>query len=238
MDLEILRRQFPDREIQYHPTIDSTMRAAAILPHGSVVLADRQTAGQGRHGHVWHSEPANGLYCSIVLKPTPVLTLGLGVATVEAITQSCGIVCDLRWPNDVMLDGRKVAGILVQLTGEHAVAGIGINVNHPLFPPELEYLATSLCIHKGRGRRFSREAILAALLPAIDSVVQEDKDTILALFARASSYVSGRRVTVDLPDGRIEGTTAGMNSEGYLVVRKDDGTETVILAGGVRAAGS
>src|SRR5215471_17768846 len=117
MDLEILRRQFPDREIQYHPTIDSTMRAAAILPHGSVVLADRQTAGQGRHGHVWHSEPANGLYCSIVLKPTPVLTLGLGLATVEAIAQSCGIVCDLRWPNDVMLDGRKVAVILVQLTG-------------------------------------------------------------------------------------------------------------------------
>jgi BirA family biotin operon repressor/biotin-[acetyl-CoA-carboxylase] ligase len=234
IDIERLRREFPDREIECYTSIDSTMRAAVGLPLGSVVLSEQQTAGQGRHGHTWHSEPSNGIYCSIVMEPTPLLTLALGIAAVEAISQSCDILCDLRWPNDLLLDGRKVAGILVQLAGPHAIAGIGINVNHSLFPPELEGEATSLCIHKGR--RLSRERILACLLPAVDLIAREDKETILALFTRASSYVAGRRVVVDQPEGRIEGTTAGLNPDGYLIVRRDDGTDTLILAGGVRAA--
>ncbi|HXA51233.1 MAG TPA: biotin--[acetyl-CoA-carboxylase] ligase [Candidatus Acidoferrum sp.] len=236
IDVVRLRDQFPDRRIEFYPEIDSTMRAAVGLPIGSVVLADRQTAGQGRHGHTWHSEPGNGIYCSIVLEPAPALTLALGIATVEAIAQACGIVCDLRWPNDLMLDGRKVAGILVQLSGAQAIAGIGINVNHAEFPPDLRGEATSLRIHQGR--RIPREEILVHLLPAVDSLVREDKDTILALFAKASSYVAGRRVVVKQVDGEISGTTAGMNSDGYLIVRRDDGTDTLILAGGVRAAGS
>jgi BirA family biotin operon repressor/biotin-[acetyl-CoA-carboxylase] ligase len=238
IDIERLRGHFPEREIHYHHSIESTMVAAAGLPRGAVVLADEQTAGQGRHGHTWHSEPSNGIYCSIVLEPTPLLTLALGVAAVEAIAQSCGIVCDLRWPNDLMLDDRKTGGILVQLAGAHAIAGIGINVNHALFPSPIDREATSLCIHKGRGRRFSRDKIISALLPAVDSVVREDKAAILTLFSRASSYVSGRRVTVDLPEGRIEGRTAGLTRDGYLIVRQDDGTETLVVAGGVRAARS
>jgi BirA family biotin operon repressor/biotin-[acetyl-CoA-carboxylase] ligase len=131
-----------------------------------------------------------------------------------------------------MLANRKCAGILVQLIDGRAIAGIGINVNHTSFPPELE--ATSLRIHSHRV--VDRESILEALLPAIDSVTREDAETILRLFAHASSYVAGRRVTVDQPGGLITGTTAGMNSEGHLIVRKDDGTDTLILAGGVRAA--
>jgi BirA family biotin operon repressor/biotin-[acetyl-CoA-carboxylase] ligase len=236
IDLGRLRAHFPERRIDFFPEIDSTMRAAIGLPTGSVVLADRQTAGQGRHGHTWHSEPSNGIYCSIVLEPGPVLTLALGIAAVEAIAQAYDISCDIRWPNDLMLDGKKVAGILVQLAGAQAIAGLGINVNHTLFPPELENEATSLCIHEGR--RLSRERLLVHLLPAVDSIVHEDKDTILALFAKASSYVSGRRVVVHQPGGEIRGTTAGLNPDGYLILRRDDGTDTLILAGGVRAAGS
>jgi BirA family biotin operon repressor/biotin-[acetyl-CoA-carboxylase] ligase len=222
----------PERRILRFPSVDSTQRLAAAEPLGTVVLADEQTSGQGRHGHTWHSEPGAGIYCSIVLAPTPLLTLALGVATIDAIAQSTGITCDLRWPNDLMLANRKCAGILVQLIDGRAIAGIGINVNHTSFPPELE--ATSLRIHSHRV--VDRESILEALLPAIDSVTQEDAETILRLFAHASSYVAGRRVTVDQPGGLITGTTAGMNSEGHLIVRKDDGTDTLILAGGVRAA--
>ena len=236
IDVERLREHFPDRRIEFYPEVDSTMLAAVGLSTGSVVLAGRQTAGQGRHGHTWHSEPSNGIYCSVVLEPAPVLTLALGIATVEAIAQACDIACDIRWPNDLMLDGKKVAGILVQLAGAQAIAGIGINVNHTLFPPELEHEATSLSIHEGR--RLSREKILLHLLPAIDSVVREDKDTILALFTKASSYAVGRRVVVQQPGGNIHGTTAGLNADGHLIVRRDDGTDTVILAGGVRAASS
>jgi BirA family biotin operon repressor/biotin-[acetyl-CoA-carboxylase] ligase len=222
----------PERRILRFPSVDSTQRLAAAEPLGTVVLADEQTSGQGRHGHTWYSEPGAGIYCSIVLAPTPLLTLALGVATIDAIAQSTGITCDLRWPNDLMLANRKCAGILVQLIDGRAIAGIGINVNHTSFPPELE--ATSLRIHSHRV--VDRESILEALLPAIDSVTREDAETILRLFAHASSYVAGRRVTVDQPGGLITGTTAGMNSEGHLIVRKDDGTDTLILAGGVRAA--
>jgi BirA family transcriptional regulator, biotin operon repressor / biotin---[acetyl-CoA-carboxylase] ligase len=234
LDLSRIRAAFPNRRIDYYQTIDSTMRAAAPLDFGAVVVAGEQTAGVGRHGHSWHSEAGAGLYCSIVLAPHPVLTLALGLAAVEAIAQTTGIACDLRWPNDVMLDGRKAAGILVQLVDGKAVAGIGINLNHTSFPTELE--ATSLRIHSGR--EAPAADLVISLLRSVDAFAAEDKETILRLFTHASSYAAGRRVTVDLPDGAVEGTTAGLDPDGYLIVRRDDGTDTLILAGGVRAARS
>ena len=229
-----VRAAFPGRRIDYYPVIDSTMNAAAGLDVGSVVVAGEQTAGLGRHGHSWHSEAGNGLYFSIVLEPKPVLTLALGLAAVEAIAQVTGVACDLRWPNDVMAGGHKAAGILVQFVDGKAIAGIGINLNHTSFPTDLE--ATSLKMHAGRD--VDAAGLLIALLRSIDSFVQEDKETVLRLFTHTSSYAAGRRVTVALPEGRIEGTTAGLNSDGFLIVRKDDGTATLILAGGVRAAGT
>jgi BirA family biotin operon repressor/biotin-[acetyl-CoA-carboxylase] ligase len=234
--IEQVRQAFPGRQIHYYDSLASTMLAAVELDTGSVVVAGEQTAGQGRHGHAWHSEAGNGLYVSIVLPPAPVLTLALGLATLEAIAQVCGVASDLRWPNDVMIGSRKVAGILVQLIDGRAIAGIGINVNHAGFPPELAYEATSLRLAAGRGVECT--GLLIGLLRAIDSFVREDKETILRLFTRSSSYAAGRRVTVALPGGDIEGTTAGLDADGFLIVRKDDGTEALILAGGVRAAGS
>ena len=214
MDIERLRRAFPARRIDYYPSIDSTMRAAVGLEPGSVVLAGRQTDGQGRLGRRWHSEAASGIYCSVVLEPAPALTLALGLATADAIARATGLVCDLRWPNDVMLAGKKVSGILVQ----NAIAGIGINVNHTSFPPELASEATSLRLHMDAP--VSSTGILLHLLPAIDAFVGLDKDTILRLFALASSYAAGRRVTVAEADGIIEGTTAGLDPAGFLIVRK------------------
>jgi BirA family transcriptional regulator, biotin operon repressor / biotin---[acetyl-CoA-carboxylase] ligase len=229
VNLDALRLALPDRRIDYYPSIDSTMRAAAALPRCSVVIADEQTAGQGRHGHSWHSAPRTGIYCSIVLDPTPALTLAIGLATVEAIAEATGIACDLRWPNDVMLDGKKCAGILVQLIDGKAIAGIGINVNQTEFPPDLAAEATSLRI--SAGREFSREAILTFLLPAVERYSAIELEQILDLFANASSYVSGRRVVIN----DVQGVTAGLDPAGFLKVRQDDGTVTLILAGGVRA---
>ncbi len=234
LDPERVRRAFPERRIDYFDSIDSTMRAAAGLERGSVVIAGEQTAGQGRHGHSWHSEAGAGLYVSMVLDPSPVLTLALGLAAAEAIATITGVACDLRWPNDVMIGPRKVAGILVQLVDGKAIAGIGVNVNHAAFPAELSGEATSLRQAAG-GRELSTTDLLIELLHAIDRVTPEDKETILRLFTQASSYAAGRRVTVALPEGMIEGTTAGLDPDGYLIVRKDDGTATLILAGGVRA---
>jgi BirA family biotin operon repressor/biotin-[acetyl-CoA-carboxylase] ligase len=235
-DVGRLRRAFPERRIDYYPAIDSTMHAAAGLPKGSVVLADEQRAGMGRHGHSWHSEAGSGIYCSIVLSPAPVLTLALGLAAADAIARSTGVACDLRWPNDIMIGNRKTAGILVQLEGGAAIAGIGINVNQTAFPAELANYATSLALTAAS--TFVREEIVMELLPAIDAFTSQDTETILRLFTQASSYAAGRRVRVEQPGGTIEGVTAGLNPEGFLMLRKDDGTETLILAGGVRAAGS
>ena len=236
MNLDRLRAAFPDRAIEYHATLPSTMEAADGHPPGAIVLAGEQTAGRGRHGHLWHSEPGSGIYLSMVLRSAPLLTLALGLATAEAITRTTGIVCDLRWPNDVLIGSKKVAGILVELVSGAAIGGIGINVNHSAFPAELADQATSLRLHAGRD--FSRTEIVLALIRAIEAFQTLDKDSILRLFTQSSSYAAGRRVTVQQPGGVIEGTTAGLDASGYLVVRKDDGTDTLILAGGVRAAGS
>ena len=236
LDLEHIRAEFPERPIDYYPSLDSTMHAAPGRPPGSVGVAGEQTAGQGRHGHSWHSEAGAGLYCSLVLEPAPVLTLALGLATQSAILDSTGITCDLRWPNDVMLGGKKLAGILVQLVDGRAIAGIGINLNQTEFGEELAGLATSLRMSTGQEACPTR--ILIALLRAVDNFITEDRDSILRLFAHGSSYAVGRRVTVDQPGGAITGTTAGLDPSGFLIVRKDDGTDTLILAGGVRAAGS
>jgi len=237
IDMERIRRALETRPVFYYPSIDSTMRAAAGRDLGTLVIAGEQTAGQGRHGHSWHSESNTGIYCSLVLEATPLLTLALGLAAVDAIAGVTGLVCDLRWPNDLMLGGKKVGGILVQLVDRSAIAGIGINVNQQRFPPHLAGEATSLRLQNGR--EACATDILLALIPAVEGFVKEDKDTILRLFTHASSYAAGRRVEVrQSGEGVIMGTTAGLDRDGFLVVRKDDGTDTLILAGGIRAAGS
>jgi BirA family biotin operon repressor/biotin-[acetyl-CoA-carboxylase] ligase len=214
--------------IHRYATVDSTMRIAADLPIGDVVVAAEQTAGQGRHGHTWYSAPNAGLYCSIVLEPTPLLTLALGLAVAHVVPATC----DLRWPNDVMIDDRKLAGVLVHLVAGKAIAGIGINLNQTEFPLDLE--ATSLKL--ATGHEMPPDDILDALLASVESYTQLDSEAILTLFTRASSYAVGRRVVVHIPDGIVHGTTCGLTPDGYLRLRKDDGTDTLILAGGVRAA--
>jgi BirA family biotin operon repressor/biotin-[acetyl-CoA-carboxylase] ligase len=229
--------------------VDSTMTQAAALaaagcPSDTVVVAEEQTAGQGRLGRSWHSERGAGLYMSQVLRTKicpdslPVVTLALGLATAEAITAVAGVPCDLRWPNDVLVGGKKCAGILVQLHERALIAGVGINVNHASFPPEIAGIATSLRI--ATGREHSRERLLDALIAAIDAHVDtlmgDGKNAVLRAFAAASSYVQGRRVVVEQGDSQLEGTTAGLDPQGFLVLRQNDGRRTLVLAGGVRPA--
>ena len=234
-----------DNLIHWHESLDSTMREAARLaslghPHGTAVVADEQTAGQGRHGHVWHSEKGSGLYVSVILRlavqsaDLPVLTLALGLSAAEAIHKDCGFSCDLRWPNDVLINGRKCCGILTQLHGTAAVAGIGINVNHSRFPSDLQPIATSLRI--AGGREYDRHGLLKTLLDSINihcEILQHrGPRDIIHLFSRASSYVHGRRVRIE--DTGDCGTTDGLDPSGFLILKKDDGHRITIYAGGVR----
>ena len=247
LDIDLVRRRLPGRRISFFESITSTMHeattmAAAGCPSGTAVVAEEQTAGQGRHGHTWHSEPGAGLYCSVVLRlplppdSLPVLTLALGLAAAETIARATDLQPDLRWPNDVMLGDKKTAGILVQLVDSVAIAGLGINVNHPAFPPGIAGEATSLRLATGRTQ--SREDLLVCLLLTIDSfcrmLLEGGREAILDQFTRHSSYASGKRVQVDQPGGMVTGTTAGLDPGGFLKLRADDGSESLILAGGVR----
>jgi BirA family biotin operon repressor/biotin-[acetyl-CoA-carboxylase] ligase len=250
LDIAQVRARFPGRDIHFYPSLPSTMPFAAQLasasaPHGTAVVADEQTAGQGRHGRSWHSEPENGLYVSLVLRlpfsasAFPALTLAIGLAARDAIEEITGGLCDLRWPNDLLLNERKCGGILLSLESGAVIAGIGINVNHPAFPADLTEQATSLRI--AAGKLYSREALLIALLSAIDRYCElistHGIESILRLFSANSTYASGRRVVVDQTGEHIEGTTAGLDEHGFLRVRRDNGTVVKILAGGVRPLG-
>lgn len=236
------------RTIEWHESIDSTMRRAAELASegceaGTITGADRQTAGQGRLGRVWHSVPG-GLYFTMVLRPKvelrdlPVVTMALGLAVADAVHMFAGLAVDLRWPNDVMVGDRKLAGILAHWHEGAVLAGIGLNVSQPEFPPELRNQATSLAVETGAVQ--NRDMLLRAIAASIETHVKILETggitPILRLFTNASSYVSGKRVRVELTGGDVTGTTAGLTPDGFLILRRDDGTEMTITAGGVRPA--
>lgn len=222
------------------------VRAAELAgegaPDGTVIVADEQTAGQGRFGRTWHSEPGAGLYLTQVRRlkldasRLPVATLAFGLAVGSAITQTTGIAVDLRWPNDVLIGEKKCAGILAQFSEGVLLIGIGVNVNHTAFPPDLISIATSLRI--ASGKQFDREPLLLNVLDAMNQqmniLIEQGPEPVIRAFAAASSYVAGRRVVVE--EGHIvkRGTTEGLDQDGFLWLRHDNGTATRILAGGVR----
>ncbi len=181
-DLDTLHRELAGTpfagKVRHFPTIDSTntlaMREAEQgQESGTVYLADEQTGGRGRGAHEWHSAAGSGLYVSILLRPAIApadilwLSLATGLAVQAAVRDVTSLAPDIRWPNDLLLSGRKMGGILTELNAEvtrvrHAVIGIGINVHQPSFPPELASLATSLKIETGQD--WSRQDLLVALL--------------------------------------------------------------------------
>ena len=214
--------------------VDATSLARQGAGHGTAVVAEEQTAGIGRHGHSWHSEPGAGLYLSIVLRlpaAAPTLTMALGLAVQRAIDDTAQVSTDLRWPNDVMLNERKLAGIMVQSADPGVlIAGIGVNVNHSAFPDDISALATSLKLETGHAH--DKESLMQRVLAECLRYVQLDKAEVLRRFEQHSSYIKGKSVIVD---EKLRGVTAGLDPNGFLLLRTETGIET-ILAGGVRPA--
>jgi BirA family biotin operon repressor/biotin-[acetyl-CoA-carboxylase] ligase len=214
--------------------IDAAALAAKGEPHGSIVVAEEQTGGIGRHGHSWHS-PGAGLYMSMILRlplapdALPILTMALGLAVQRAVDDFAGVCCDIRWPNDVMLNEKKLAGIMVQ-SAERGVliAGIGVNVNQTAFPEDIRTIATSLRIETGEDH--SKDELLDRIAAEAMRYAGFGKSEILRQFAEHSTYVRGKAVEVD---GRIRGVTAGLDEHGFLLVATSSGIERII-AGGVR----
>ena len=240
-------------KLHFSPVTDSTNTdalAAARMgaPHGSVYFADEQRAGRGRGDHAWHSAAGEGLYVSVLMRPSiaaadlPLMPLAAGLAAAEAIRSVAGVAIDLRWPNDLLIGARKAGGILVESKTDSggaafAVVGIGINVHQRSFDPGLSTPATSLDVETDR--RIRRQALLVALLESLERETLALSDCAAAAsiperIEQASTWVRGRQVEVHGPQACV-GVTAGLDAHGFLLVRTAEGVVTV-QTGGIRAA--
>jgi BirA family biotin operon repressor/biotin-[acetyl-CoA-carboxylase] ligase len=239
------------RCISYLTTTDSTNNeakklAAAGCPEGQIVVAEEQVSGRGRLARGWFSPFAKGVWFSIVLRPpfspqeAPKCTLLAAVAVSRAIRRTTGVECGIKWPNDILFAGRKLVGILTEMSAEmdainYIVIGIGINVNVEAddLPSELKEIAGSLTM--AAGRPFSRVDVLATVLSELerlyDRTINEGFAALLAEW-RQESVTLGQAVDVVGSGQKFTGVAEDIDSDGALLVRTDTGLERV-LAGDV-----
>jgi len=239
----------------YFQSIGSTNDVALKLAatgegDGAVVIADSQTSGRGRRGRVWFSPPGSGLYVSIVLAParaavspdraTMLLTLAAGVALQEGIEAATGLRASVKWPNDVYVGRRKLAGILAEAVaaaeqsaaarGGFVVLGYGINVAAAAYPPDLADRATSL--ETELGRPVDRAALCAETLAAIArryaDLLEGRFDAILDAWRAKAPGSRGARVEWSSAGGTRTGVTAGIDDGGALLVQVGDGIERIV----------
>jgi BirA family biotin operon repressor/biotin-[acetyl-CoA-carboxylase] ligase len=240
------------REVAFFTETDSTnLRAResgeAGAAEGTVVIADRQTAGKGRMGRRWESPPGVNLYTSVLLRPpvlpsdAPQLTFLSAVAVARAVEETSGLAPTVKWPNDVLLAGKKVAGLLNEMDAEtegihYVILGIGVNLNMRAdqFPAELRYPATSLALETGRA--VSRAAFARSLYRHLDALydlyLRQGFAPIRAAWEELCDLV-GREVEVDQTRRMLRGRVAGLAADGALLVRLEDGSVERVLAGDV-----
>jgi len=237
------------RRVFWYTEVGSTNDVAAALaergePEGAVIIADAQTAGRGRHGRSWASPPQAGLYCSVIVRPAPhvvgLLTIAAGVAIAEGIQAATGLRAGLKWPNDIYVNGLKLAGILAEAGSSRdgaafVILGCGINLMPAAYPPEISARATS--IESELGRPADRGLVLAECLAALDvryrDLVEHASGRVIERWRDRAATTFGRRVEWDVAGVTRQGVAEGIDETGALVVR--DGTERArVMSGEVR----
>ena len=236
----------PAWEIRTFASLDSTNRylldeARGGAPDGVVAVADHQSAGRGRLGRVWEAAPGSSLLVSVLLRPAlsperlGLCSTAAGLALADAVREVAGVEAGLKWPNDLVVRDRKLAGLLAEAelaggTVRAVVVGAGCNLDRTAVPPDLAEGATS--VEAEAGHPVDRDAVLGAFLDSLDRRLA-DPDALPGA-ARARSATLGRRVRIDLGGGRVvEGLAADITDTGALVVRDDDGEELVVSVGDV-----
>lgn len=235
------------RGIHLFETLESTMDEAKRLAEdgaleGTVVIAEEQTAGRGRFDRSWMSEPGKDLLFSVVFRPdaahAPYINMAAALSVCLAVGDAAGLDTSIKWPNDVKLTGLKVSGILVESTVtradiEHAVLGVGLNVNSNLAAmPEIAETATSM--YRETGRMFDRTDILIQVLRELDrrySLIMSGQSMRQEWASRLETL--GRSVVVRWRDSTEEGTATGVDEMGNLILTKADGTTKSVVAGEV-----
>jgi BirA family transcriptional regulator, biotin operon repressor / biotin---[acetyl-CoA-carboxylase] ligase len=216
--------------------------AAEGAPHGVVVAAQQQTAGRGRRGATWQSPPGAGLYFSIIVRPVPqapsrepqaplsIITLAAGVGVRDGISAATGLAADLKWPNDLLVNRRKLSGILAEghalgTALQAVVIGVGVNLEPAAYPPEVSARATSL---EGElGRAIDRDQVFAAILPALCdrlAAIDGKPGDILQAWRAASPSAVGTGIEWE----GHRGVTAGIDDSGALLVKTSTGVERII----------
>ena len=244
---ERLKTRYVGRNLLYLTSATSTQDVARVeaernAPEGTAVLAEEQTGGRGRLGRSWVSPAGKNLYLTLVMRPPArrlrVLSIVAPLAMAEALEDAAGLTCRIKWPNDVLVGGRKIAGVLIEtdLAGEavkYALVGMGVNVNFdPAAVPEIADIATS--VRRELGRDGSREEVLAALLNAFEARYTEALKGDAAFRAwRSRLETLGRRVRATLGERVEEGVAEDVDAEGSLLIRRDDGSLATVEAGDV-----
>jgi len=221
------------RDVRWYPSVSSTNDVAGVLaergaPEGCVVVANAQSAGRGRRGRTWTSPAGAGLYVSALLRPAqdaPLLTIAAGVAVAEGVQSATGLAVDLKWPNDLFVGGRKVAGILAEANrsalGPYVIVGFGINVMPAAYPPEVAVRATS--IEGELGRAVDRGLLLAECLCSLADRYADLQRGHAGLVAEAwrlrAARTFGRRVRGDVGGVVVEGVAESLDETGALIVR-------------------
>ena len=232
------------RRLHFFSSTGSTNDIAAghaALPEceGAVFVADAQTSGRGRRGRTWFSPPGAGLYVSTILRParspeperaTLLTTIAAGVGLAEGVTNATGLAPSLKWPNDLYVAKRKLAGILAEGIGDAVVLGYGINISTASFPSELGDRATSLETELGRGIDRVRVFVetLAALANRYDDLLAGRFDAILDAWRALAPAAQGSRVSWTTLAGAREGTTCGVDSHGALLVKTSTGVQRIV----------
>lgn len=255
---QLLTTQSFGKPLHFFPTIDSTNIYAARLARegaseGTAVIADEQTGGKGRLGRSWVSPPGVNLYLSLLLRPTvaasvaPQLNLLAAVAVAEAIIEVCRLTPAIKWPNDVLIDGKKVCGILAEMQTEgkelrSVVLGIGVNINAPLsaFPPELHDKASSLLL--AGGKAVDRAAFAAALLTHLEKLyvlwIEQGFPALRSAWEHHASGLLGKKISVAALEGIVSGIVLGLDTDGALLLHEEQtGTQRRVLAGDVTVVG-
>jgi BirA family biotin operon repressor/biotin-[acetyl-CoA-carboxylase] ligase len=244
------------RTIHHFQTIDSTNSKAYQLAlegaeEGEVVVAESQEKGKGRLGRYWFSPPSLNLYLSIVLRPkipphqASIMTLMAAVATADAIEKFSGLRPSIKWPNDILLNSRKVAGLLNEIHSEmdrvhFVILGLGINVNldERMFPREIQSMATSLKIEMGQP--VSRKKFFGSLLKELEEwygiFLKEGSGAILKAW-KERAQIEGKRVRVTSFGETLVGIAMDVDSDGALILKTRDGEQKRIVAGDVEYHG-
>lgn len=241
--------------IRYREIVDSTNNwakeeARLGASEGTVLTADMQTAGKGRRGRSWESPTGTSIYMSLILRPqiapekASMLTLVLGLSAAQAIRDLFGLEVLIKWPNDLVISGKKICGILTEMNVgaggiEYVVAGIGINVNTREFPEELADKGTSLCLEYGKeiDRQVLMEAVLDRFFRNYELFLEKQDLSLLVDEYNAVLVNRGKSIRVLEPGHEYDGISGGINEKGELLVTREDGTEVAVYAGEVSVRG-